>query len=90
MKPQFELHGGSKAIRPCGKLLFMERSLHVISDANGDPSSGVCASCNRRFVAKPKPGEDAMHWLTREFNDHDCDDDNSQAAVRIVKEEIRD
>jgi hypothetical protein len=31
-----------------------------------------------------------MHWLMREFNDHDCDDDNSQAAVRIVKEEIRD
>jgi hypothetical protein len=47
----------------------MERSLHVISDAKGDPSSGVCTACNRRFIAKPRPGEDAMHWLTREFND---------------------
>jgi len=68
----------------------MERSLHVISDANGDPSSGVCTACNRRFIAKPKPGEDAMHWLSRKFNDHDCNDDASQAAVRIVEDGTRE
>ena len=64
----------------------MERSLHVISDANGDPSSGVCTACNRRFVAKPRPDEDAMHWLTREFDDHDCNDDAHQGAARVVRE----
>ena len=53
----------------------MERFLHVVSDAKGEPSSGVCTACNRRFIPQPEPGEDAVHWLTREFNDHDCSDD---------------
>jgi hypothetical protein len=64
----------------------MERSLHVINDAQGYPSSGVCTVCNRRFIARPKTGEDAMHCLTREFNDHNCKEDANQAAARIVRE----
>jgi hypothetical protein len=60
----------------------MERSLHIINDAQGTPTSGVCTSCNRRFIARPHPGEDLIHSLTREFDEHDCKENASKTGAR--------
>jgi hypothetical protein len=64
----------------------MERSLHVINKGPDAPLIGVCTACNRRFMARQTHGEDPIHRLTRDFNDHNCNDDGTQTADRIVNE----
>jgi hypothetical protein len=64
----------------------MERSLHVINKGPDAPLTGVCTGCNRRFISKHEPGTDPIHRMTQEFNDHNCHEDASQAAARIVRE----
>jgi hypothetical protein len=44
--------------------------------------TGVCTACNRRFIAPRTPGEDPLHRMTHEFNEHDCNEDASQARPR--------
>jgi hypothetical protein len=61
----------------------MERSLHVINKGPDAPLAAVCTACNRRFVVRQEPGEDPIHRLTREFNDHDCKEESSPAGARI-------
>jgi len=54
----------------------------------GSPLSGVCTGCGMVFIVKPKPGDtgDAMlEQLQREFAEHSCKEDVSQAAARTVK-----
>jgi hypothetical protein len=64
----------------------MKRSLKVIDKGMGAPLAGMCTACKRKFVAKPKLGEDPMEFLLEQFNDHKCKEDASQAAARIVRE----
>jgi len=64
----------------------MERSLHVINKGPDAPLTGVCTACNRRFIARQEPGKDPVHRLTQDFNEHNCEEDASQAAARIAKE----
>jgi hypothetical protein len=59
----------------------MERSLHVINNGPDAPLAGVCTACNRRFMVPHTPGEDPIHKLTREFNEHDCNEDASQPSA---------
>ena len=59
------------------------RSLSLTNQKMGSPLSGVWV-----FIVKPKPGDtgDAMlEQLQREFAEHSCKEDVSQAAARTVK-----
>jgi hypothetical protein len=63
-----------------------ERSLRIDDQVAGAPTSGVCTACGHKFVSRQKDIADALEQLRRDWSRHDCDEDDSQAAARIVRE----
>jgi hypothetical protein len=65
------------------------RELKFAKMVTSQPVSAQCSACKRVFVAKPGASDrtdDLALRIKAEFDRHDCNEDASQAAARIVKE----
>jgi hypothetical protein len=90
------LNFGSGAVRistgvcQIGKLWetvgMANRTLRISNQVTGAPTSGFCTACGARFMSRLKDIGDAREQLRSEFGGHNCKEDASQAAARIVKE----
>jgi hypothetical protein len=56
----------------------------------GQPVTARCSHCDRLFLEKPKHDrertDEMLLRLRAEFDQHNCNEDASQAAARIVRE----
>jgi hypothetical protein len=70
-----------------------QKKLRFTKAVNGLGVEGRCEKCQRPFGpfadAAQNPSA-ANKLLVNEFNKHDCDEDASQAAARIVREATQD
>ena len=65
------------------------RELEFTEMLPGQTMTARCSICKRPFRDTPKAGERADTLALRmrlQFEAHDCDEDASQAAARIVRE----
>ncbi len=65
------------------------RELNFSKVETGKPAMARCSACKRVFVAKPQGNErtdDLLLKIRAEFDAHNCNEDASQAAARVVKE----
>src|ERR1700722_7962928 len=81
----------AKKIVPCETVGMKkhDRVLQFEAIEQGKPIKGRCSICHRPFSAKPNPGgrtDDALLRIRAEFEAHNCHEDASQAAARIVRE----
>jgi len=65
------------------------RELNFSTLKAGKPVMARCSACKRVFVAKPHANERADDLLLKiraEFDAHNCNEDASQVAARVVRE----
>ena len=70
-------------------MLKRERILQFENIEEGEPIKARCSFCDRPFIGKYGPGERTDAVLLRmraDFEAHNCKEDASQAAARIVRE----
>ena len=70
-----------------------ERSLQFANMVTGEPPSARCSDCHRVFIAKPRSKDridDLILQIRYAFDQHNCREDASQAAARIVIEATED
>ena len=63
--------------------------MRVVKKIGPAPYLGVCIKCGHQFKVtsgKTFTVEDATETLQKQFDAHDCNEDASQAAARIVRE----
>jgi hypothetical protein len=64
------------------------RELKFAKMVTNAPISARCSVCQRVFIAKPGASDrtdDLALRIRAEFDQHNCDEDASQAAARIVR-----
>ena len=66
------------------------RSLRIDNQVAGAPTSGICTFCGARFISRLTDIGDALEQLRSAFERHNCKEDASQAAARIVREATKD
>jgi hypothetical protein len=67
-----------------------ERALRVDDRAVGAPAIGVCTVCGARFISRHQDVGEALKQLRTDFDRHNCKEDASQAAARVVIEATED
>jgi hypothetical protein len=66
------------------------RDMRMVKVVGGVPEIAACTNCGREFKvysSKTLAVDEATERLGKLFATHDCKEDASQAAARIVKEE---
>ena len=66
------------------------RTLRIDNPIAGGPTTGVCTFCAARFMSRLTNIGDAVEQLRSAFGHHNCNEDASQAAPRIVREATDD
>jgi hypothetical protein len=62
------------------------RTLRIDKPIAGGPATGICTFCGARFMSRLTDIGDAVEQLRSAFSHHNCKEDASQAAPRIVRE----
>ncbi len=66
-----------------------KREMQIVKKIGPAPYMAVCTNCSHQFrvtSGKTFTVEDATETLEKQFAAHDCNEDASQAAARIVRE----
>jgi hypothetical protein len=66
-----------------------KREMRIVKKIGPAPYMAVCTNCSHQFrvtSGKEFTVEDATETLQKQFDAHDCNEDASQAAARIVRE----
>lgn len=66
------------------------KALRIDNEIKGAAQSGTCTACGAKFKSNLKDIGDALEQLRRDWGRHDCKEDASQAAARIVREATKD
>lgn len=66
-----------------------KREMKIVKKIGPAPYMAVCTNCGHQFrvtSGETFTAEDATATLQKQFDAHDCKEDASQAAARIVRE----
>jgi hypothetical protein len=70
-------------------LRMTKREMRVVKSIGPAPYMAICTNCGHQFKVtsgKTFTVEDATETLQKQFEAHNCSEDASQSAARIVKE----
>ena len=70
-----------------------KRYMRIVKMSGAMPDMAACTNCGHEFKvygSKKHTVAEATENLRKQFTAHDCKEDASQAAARIVKEGTRD